>query len=56
MVTRPRDAGYSQPVIFYIGRPNPAAGAPPGAFGVTNRPDELLQLTIDAFSRVKGRT
>jgi CheY-like chemotaxis protein len=55
MLPRLRGAGYHQPVIFYIGRPDPAAGVPAGAFGVTNRPDQLLQLTTDALSRVRGR-
>jgi CheY-like chemotaxis protein len=48
-------AGFHQPIIFYVGRPEPGAGVPPGAFGLTNRPDQLLQLTIDALSRVRGR-
>jgi len=55
MLPRLRDAGFHQPVIYYIGRPEPGAGVPPGAFGLTNRPDQLLQLTIDALSRVRGR-
>ena len=49
-----RDAGFYQPVIYYIGTPKPGAGAPPGAFGLTHRPDELLQLVTDALSRVRG--
>jgi CheY-like chemotaxis protein len=55
MLPRLRNAGFRQPVIYYIGRPNPDAGVPVSAFGVTNRPDQLLQLTIDALSRVRGR-
>jgi CheY-like chemotaxis protein len=55
MLARLREAGYQQPIIYYVGRPNPAAGVPPGAFALTNRPDQLLQLTIDALSRVRGR-
>ena len=50
-----RDAGFSQPLIFYVGHPEPGAGVPAGAFGITNRPDQLLQLVIDALSRVRGR-
>lgn len=53
MLPRLRKAGFHQPVIYYIGRPDPGAGVPPGAFGVTNRPDQLLQLVIDALSRVR---
>jgi CheY-like chemotaxis protein len=55
MLPRLREVGFHQPVIFYVGRPNPDAGVPAGAFGVTNRPDQLLQLVIDALSRVRGR-
>ena len=50
-----RNTGFQQPVIYYVGRPNPGAGVPAGAFGVTNRPDQLLQLVVDALSRVRGR-
>jgi CheY-like chemotaxis protein len=53
MLPQLRDAGFQQPVVFYVGRLN--AGVPAGAFGVTNRPDQLLQLVIDALSRVRGR-
>ncbi len=55
MLPRLREAGFHQPVIFYVGRPEPGAGVPAGAFGLTNRPDQLLQLVIDALSRVRGR-
>jgi CheY-like chemotaxis protein len=55
MLPRLRGAGFHQPVIYYIGRPNPNAGVPAGAFGLTNRPDQLLQLVVDALSRVQGR-
>jgi CheY-like chemotaxis protein len=51
MLSRLRNAGFHQPVIYYVGRPNEDAGVPAGAFGVTNRPDQLLQLVIDALSR-----
>jgi CheY-like chemotaxis protein len=56
MLPRLRNAGFRQPVIYYIGRPNADAGVPAGAFGLTNRPDQLLQLVIDALSRVRGTT
>jgi CheY-like chemotaxis protein len=55
MLERLRNAGFHPPVIYYIGRPNADAGVPAGAFGITNRPDQLLQLVIDALSRVRGR-
>ena len=54
MLPRQREAGFHQPVIYYIGRPHPEGGVPAGAFGVTNRPDQLLQLVIDALSRVRA--
>ena len=38
-------------VVFYVGRVDHAAGVPPGAFGITNRPDELLHLVMDALER-----
>jgi CheY-like chemotaxis protein len=55
MLPRLRDLGFHQPVIFYIGHLKPGAGVPEGAFGLTNRPDQLLHLVIDALSRVRGR-
>ncbi len=41
------------PVIFYIGVVDPEKGVPAQAFGITNRPDELLHLTLDALARGK---
>jgi CheY-like chemotaxis protein len=39
------------PVIFYVGVFDPTKGIPPLAFGITNRPDELLHLILDALER-----
>lgn len=39
------------PVIFYVGVIEPDLGVPGRAFGITNRPDELLHLTLDALER-----
>lgn len=39
------------PVIFYVTEYDPARPAPSGAFGITNRPDELLHLILDALER-----
>lgn len=47
---RRRD-GEKSPLIFYLGTLDPAKGTPAGAFGITNRPDELLHLVIDALDR-----
>lgn len=38
-------------VVFYVGHVDPSMGVPPGAFGITNRPDELLHLVMDALER-----
>lgn len=40
-------------VIFYIGTFDPARGVPPGAFGITNRPDELIHLVLDLLERLR---
>ena len=42
------------PVIFYVGVFDSAKGVPAKAFGITNRPDELLHLTLDALERKKA--
>jgi hypothetical protein len=33
---------------------DPSGGVPSGAFGITDRPDELLNLTLDALARIRG--
>jgi CheY-like chemotaxis protein len=38
------------PIILYIAALQPR-GVPHGAFGITNRPDELLHLCMDALER-----
>lgn len=42
------------PVVFYIGEFESEKGTPPQSFGITNRPDELLHLTLDALERKRG--
>ena len=42
------------PIIFYIGVFKPEKGVPPGAFGITNRPDEMLHLVLDVLERRKS--
>ena len=49
-----REQGSDVPVIFYVGDLTPERGVPPGAFGITNRPDELLHLLLDALERRRG--
>ncbi len=46
-----RQKDKTTPVIFYIGKIDPTKGVPAQAFGITDRPDELLHLILDAFSR-----
>ena len=48
-----RKENKTTPVIFYVGMFESERGVPGGAFGITNRPDELLHLTIDALERRK---
>ncbi|MCK4793320.1 MAG: response regulator [Desulfobacteraceae bacterium] len=48
-----RIADKTTPVIFYLGEFDPKKGVPAQAFGITNRPDELLHLTLDALERKK---
>ena len=46
-------ADSSVPVIFYVA--DARGGVPPGAFGLTTRPDELWHLVIDALERAPSR-
>ena len=39
------------PTIFYIGNYFPSKGVPPYAFGIANRPDELIHLVLDVLER-----
>jgi CheY-like chemotaxis protein len=55
MLPRLRAAGHHQPVILYVGNPDAGAPTPAGAFGVTARADQLLNLILDALARVRGR-
>jgi hypothetical protein len=49
-----RDQSILVPVIFTVGRFNPALGTPPFAFGITNKVDECLNLLFDALERTIG--
>ncbi len=40
-----------RPVILYVGRVDRDRGTPAGAFGITDRPDDLLNLVMDALDR-----
>ena len=50
---RLRRLAPSTPVIFYVGTLRPDLGPPPGAFGITNDPEELVHLVFDALERVR---
>jgi DNA-binding NtrC family response regulator len=53
LIREMRDASLRQPVVLYVGRYEPEKGVPAGAFGITNRIDELINLNIDALERVR---
>jgi hypothetical protein len=42
----------SPPIIFYVGAAQKPA--PPSAFGLTDRPDELVHLILDALARTRS--
>jgi hypothetical protein len=46
-----RASGGRLPLIYYVSVVDVDKALPPGAFGLTNRPDELLHLVIDALER-----
>jgi CheY-like chemotaxis protein len=46
-----RQLAPETPVIFYVGRSEPRAYAPAGAFGITSDPEELLHLLLDVLER-----
>lgn len=41
------------PVIYYVSKLDRSKPVPLGAFGLTNRPDELLHLVVDALERLR---
>lgn len=45
-------SGLNAPVIFYVGQAKKPV--PADAFGITDRPDELLHLVLDALARRRG--
>ena len=48
---RMRSEGHDEPVVFYVGHVDQDRGTPPGSFGITRRPDELLHLVLDVLER-----
>lgn len=53
-LNRMRDQGLDHPTIFYIGHVDPHEGVPPYAFGITDRPDDLLHLVLDVLERKRS--
>lgn len=49
-----RRRGFNQPVIFTVARFFPEMGTPAFAFGITNRVDELMNLSFDILERIRG--
>lgn len=49
-----RDHKIDVPVIYYVGKYNPKDGVPPYAFGMTNRPEQLLLYIMDALERQRS--
>lgn len=45
------EADPEVPVVFFIGALNRSWGTPPGAFGITKDPGELLHLILDVLER-----
>lgn len=45
------EKGMKIPAVFYISDLKPELGTPPYAFGITDRPDELLHYIIDIAER-----
>ena len=43
-----------RPTIFTVYQFEPERGVPPYAFGITNRVDEILNLTFDVLERIRG--
>jgi len=48
-----REEKFTLPLIFYIGDLDRSLGCPAQAFGITDRPDELLHLILDVLERKK---
>ena len=40
------------PIIFYVSTLDKSRGVPPGAFGITDDPNELIHLVLDAAERM----
>lgn len=50
-----RKENFRQPFIFYVGHLDRSLGIPVGAFGITDDPNELFHLVLDAAERMDGK-
>lgn len=46
-----RATGNRTPLVYYVRNLEQGRGTPSGAFGITNRPDELLHFVVDVLER-----
>jgi CheY-like chemotaxis protein len=53
-LTRMRATDHREPVAFYIMNLDRSRGTPGDAIGITNQPDELVNLVLDGLERVRG--
>jgi len=51
LLCRMRERGLFTQVVFYIGRVDRDRGTPPGAFGITSYPDDLMHYVLDILER-----
>ena len=54
LLQKMREQGLDHPTIFTVGQFEPSRGTPAYAFGITNRIDEMLNLTFDILERIRG--
>jgi hypothetical protein len=54
LLQKMREQGLYRPLIFTVGQYEPSRGTPPYAFGITNRIDEMFNLTFDILGRKRG--
>ncbi len=50
-LTAARTQGMLTPIIFYVRHLDWERGVPTGAFGITDRPDEVLHMVLDVLER-----
>ncbi|MBL7806106.1 MAG: response regulator [Saprospiraceae bacterium] len=51
-MARMRAVQMNQPVVFYVSELDRTKGVPPGAFGITDDPNELIHLVLDVAERL----